>query len=256
MFPKIGPLKLYTVIYILSMFAHVWAAQVWCRRLALTRRSGLWLSAFFFFGMAVGARILYDVLQHRLHLSNYLRPGYYFEDGLWGGPLAYLLIAIPFILIRGTRWRDHLDLMVLALPLPMVLAKFACLLNGCCFGEPCDWPWCISFHPGAEAPADIPRHPTQAYEIIVLVFAWFVLVRLDRRRWAGLLTLWFGVIYGLGRPMTEIFRVVDVRRPSAGILTTSQLVCLAGAGLAALALLILRPPRRRLDVPLSRPLGF
>jgi len=251
MFPKIGPLKLYTVIYILSMFAHVWAAQIWCRRLALPRRSGLWLSGFYLFGMAFGARILYDLLQRRLSLANYLRPGYYFEDGLWGGPLAYLLIASTFILVRGRRWRDQLDLMVLALPLPLILAKVACLFNGCCFGEPCSWHWCLTYHAESDAQGSVARHPTQSYEIIVLLFIWFVLTSLDRRRWAGLLTLWFGLLYGIGRPVTEMFRVADARRPKLGFLTTSQLVCLAGALLAVVALLVLRPPRRAPDLHLG-----
>lgn len=252
MFPKIGPLKLYIIVYALSMFAHVWAAQIWCRRMALPRRSGVWLSVFYLLGMAVGARILYDLLQHQFSLSNYLRPGYYFTDGLWGGPLAYLMLAVPFVLIRGTQWRDHLDLTVLALPLPLMLAKAACLINGCCFGEPCNWPWCIEFPYGAEAPAGIARHPVQAYEIILNLFIWIVLVTLDRRRWRGLLIFWFGFLYGLGRPLTEYFRVPNERRPSFGFLTASQAVCLAGALVCVIALWIYRPPRRRFEPPVVR----
>jgi phosphatidylglycerol:prolipoprotein diacylglycerol transferase len=249
MFPAIGSLKLYAIIYGLSMLSHIYFAQRWCRKLALSRRTGLWLSAFYLFGMAVGARILYDLVQRQFHLYNYLRPGYYFTDGLWGGPLAYLMLASTFILVRGTRWRASLDLMVLSLPIPMVLAKVACLFNGCCFGTPCNWPWCITFPYGAEAPAGIARHPTQAYEIVVLLFIWFLLVTLDRRRWSGLLTLWFVFLYGLGRPLTEFLRVPNERRPSVGFLSTSQAVCLTGAVVAVLALWKLRPPRRPFIAP-------
>jgi prolipoprotein diacylglyceryltransferase len=273
------------------MFSHFYFAQRWCRKLSLPRRAGLWLSACYLFGMAVGARILYDLLQRQFNPYNYLRPGYYFTDGLWGGPLAYLMLAAPFALFQGRRlirtqsasdgrdtpeswemspracaWvsdgsrglksaarggavRDLLDLMVLSLPMPMVLAKVACLFNGCCFGEPCNWSWCIVFPYGAEAPAGIARHPTQAYEIITLLFIWFVLVTLDRRRWHGLLTLWFGFLYGLGRPLTEFFRVPNERRPSVGFLSTSQAVCLAGAVVAVIALWFLRPPRRPFKPP-------
>lgn len=242
MFPTIGPLKLYTVIYILSMLAHFPAAQFWCRRMALPRRTGLWLSASYFFGMAVGARILYDLVQQQFDFRNYVRLGYYFEYGLWGGPLAYLMLAVPFALLHHRR-RDLLDLMVLSLPLSMVLAKTACFLNGCCYGLPCDWPWCMAFPPGADAPSSIPRHATQAYEILVVLVVWLVLVRL-RHRWSGLLTLWFVTLYGLGRPLTEVFRAPDIRRPSAGALTASQLVCLAGAFVAGVLILLLRPRPR------------
>lgn len=272
MFPAIGSLKLYTLVYALSMLSHIYFAQRWCRKLTLPRRAGLWLSAFYLFGMAVGARILYDLLQHQFDPRNYLNPRYYFTDGLWGGPLAYLMLATPFALmyglhqegavdppvsplIKGGGARDMLDLMVLSLPMPMVLAKVACLINGCCFGLPCDWPWCITYPYGAEAPAGIARHATQVYEIIVLLFIWFVLMTLDRSRWRGLLTLWFVFLYGLGRPLTEFFRVPNERRPSVGFLTTSQAVCLAGALVAVIALWIHRPPRRRFEPPVVQTLA-
>ncbi len=242
MLPTIGPIKLYTLVYVLSMLAHYPAAQYWCRRMALPRRVGVWLSVLYVFGMAVGARMLYDLVQQRFDYRNYLRPGYYFEYGLWGGPLAYLVLAAQFALIHHRR-RDVFDLIVLALPLPLVLAKVACLFNGCCYGLPCDWPWCVAFPVGAVTPPGIARHATQAYEILVLLIIWLVLVRLDRRRWGGLLTLWFVFLYGLGRPLTEVFRAPDAMRPSAGMITTSQLVCLAGAIAAAAALLALRPRR-------------
>ena len=86
----------------------------------------------------------------------------------------------------------------------------------------------------------------------MLLFIWFVLVTLDRRRWTGLLTLWFGFLYGLGRPLTEFFRVPNERRPSVGFLTTSQAVCLAGAVVCVIALWAYRPPRRRFEPPVVR----
>lgn len=244
MLPNLGPLKVYTVVYILGAISFLPVAWYWCRRMALPRRLGTYLFIFYIFGMAVGARILYDLLQHRFDFANYLRLSYYFEYGLWGGPLAYLTIAACFA-IRHRRRRDVLDLMVLALPLPMILAKLACLLNGCCYGLPCDWPWCVAFPPGADAPTGVARHATQAYEIIVLVVTWVVLVRLDRARWGGQLPLWFVLLYGIGRPLTEVFRAPDELRPSAGSITTSQFVCLFAAFAAGIALLLLGRSRHR-----------
>lgn len=250
MFFATGPIKLYTVAYALSVLSHIYFAQRWCRKLALPRQAGLWLSGCYLFGTAVGARILYDLLHRKFNPANYLHPSYYFSDGLWGGPLAYLFLASLFILVHGTRWRRTLDLMVLSLPMPMVLAKVACLFNGCCFGIPCDWPWCVTFPYGAQAPAGIARHPTQAYEVIVLLFIWVVLITLERPRWSGLLTLWFVALYGVGRSFTEFFRVLNERSPSAGFLSTSQAICLAGAVIAVLLLWIYRPPRTPFKPPL------
>lgn len=43
MFPMLGPIKVYTIVCVLSMAACFVAADFWCRRLALSRRVGLWL---------------------------------------------------------------------------------------------------------------------------------------------------------------------------------------------------------------------
>jgi phosphatidylglycerol:prolipoprotein diacylglycerol transferase len=198
--------------------------------------------------MAVGARILYDVLEYRFDFRNYLHFGYYFTDGLWGGPLAYLMVAVPFALLYGDDRRKLLDFTVLTLPLPMILAKIACFVNGCCYGLPCAWPWCLASVEGADAQAGIPRHPTQLYEIVVLAVILLVFGLLDRRRWQGMLVFWFLLLYGLGRPLTEVFRMPDIRRPTAGSLTTSQAVCLAGALIAA-AVLLLSERHRHKDPP-------
>ncbi len=279
---SLGPFKVYAVIYGLSLLAHIILAQRWCQRMTLPRRVGFVLSMCYMVGMAVGARLLYDVLNHQFNPANYLRPGYYFSDGLWGGPLAYLMLAAGFAWWMGGReWciKMHpapgaggrrqaaydpsasllgkgggiLDVMVLALPIPMAIAKVACLFNGCCFGTPCDWPWCVVYPYLAEPPAGIARHPTQIYEIAALMFIYVVLFTLERRRWHGLLSLWFVFFYGLARPITEFFRVPGERRPTIGFLSTSQAICLAGAAVALIALYALRPPRRAFEPPVIRP---
>lgn len=220
--------------------------------MALSRWAGFGLSACYLLGMAVGARILYDVVNHQFHPGNYLRPGYYFTDGLWGGPLAYLVLASALVIVRGMRWKQSLDVMVLSLPIPMAIAKMACLFNGCCFGTPCDYPWCVVYPYGAAPPAGIARHPTQIYEIAALLMVYIVLVTLARRHSAGLLTLWFLFLYGLARPVAELFRIPGERRALFGLLTVSQAICLAGAFVSLLVLWWVRPPRRAFEPPTIR----
>lgn len=267
--PSLGPLRIHLLVYATSLVAHCALTQRWCRRLALPRRIGLGLSTCYLLGMAVGARLLYDVVQHQFHPGNYLRPAYYFGDGLWGGPLAYLLLATGYVmarlLVQGREFRGSqewkfaaharamLDIMVLSLPISLAIAKVACLLNGCCFGAPCDWPWGVVYPYHAAPPAGIARHPTQIYEIAALLFIYIVLVTLERRRWQAMLPLWFVFLYGIARPMTEFFRMPSERRPFIGVLTASQAICLAGATVAFLALWWLRPPRRTFEPPAIRP---
>jgi len=240
MHPTIFGLKTYPFVYVLSMLVHLGLALVYCRRMKLPLKAGIWMGLCYFFGMAVGARILYDILHERFAWRNYVDIHYYFSDGLWGGPLAYLGLATACILLLGRDKRSLLDAMVLALPVPMILAKLACFYNGCCYGAESTLPWALTFPEGAEAEADVFRHPTQLYEMLVLFVIIFVFQILDRDRWHGALVLWFVGLYGLGRPLTEFFRAAGDRVPRVGPLTDSQVVCLGAAAVAAVVLLAWR----------------
>lgn len=253
------------MIYSLAALAHFVLALRWSGRVGSSRQLAVGLTVCFLLGMGLGARILHDLLHGQFNPANYLRPGYFFSDGLWGGPLAYLglavamvvvlpLIVAPLLRIQNlTNWRAAaLDLMVLALPIPMAIAKVACMVNGCCFGSPCNWPWGIVFPYRATPPAGIPRHPTQLYEAGALVFIYLVLVTLERRRWHGLLTLWFVFLYGLARPVTEFFRLPTDRPAFLGALTLSQTICLAGSVISLAGLWVIRPPRRAFEPPMVR----
>ncbi len=238
MWPKIGETDTYSYFYGLSMVVHLGLALWLCRRRAIRLRVGVGLSLCYAWGMSIGAKILYDLLHHRLDWHNYLDGSYYFADGMWGGPLAYLAVAVAAIVIFARDKRGLVDVAVLALPVPMMLAKVACFVNGCCYGAACDWPWALSFAEGADAPAGIPRHATQLYESGVLLVIQLVFVALDRKRWLGTLVLWFVALYGLGRPLSEFFRAPAEREPFIGTLTASQAVCLSASLICLITLLI------------------
>lgn len=230
MWPTIFGLKTYSFIYGLSIFVYVVIGIWYCRRRTYPLRIAFALSFSYLFGMTVGAKILYDIL-HAQFPSNYLEIGHYLKGGLWGGPLAYLALAVPMVLLFNRDKRDLLDLVVLTLPIPMIVAKVACFCNGCCYGMACDWPWAVAFPEGAVAPAGVARHLTQLYEMIPLFLVLFLFRALDRQRWKGTLLLWFVAIYGIGRPITELFRdpEISAKRQHFGPFTDSQAVCLVAA---------------------------
>lgn len=236
----------YAIFYTLSMIIFMLLALWLCRRRGLPLINGVLLGLCYIWSMNTGARIMYDILNNRFDWSNYIDPAYYMEPGMWGGPLVYLTIAITGTLLLARDRRSMLDIVVMTLPIPMILAKVACFMNGCCYGAACHLPWAVTFPAGGTertAPPGVALHPTQLYEIIVLTIVILAFVMLDRQRWKGTLIVWFVMLYGIGRPITEFFRDPERLKIVIGPLTLSQAVCFVGAILAGLILIVAKYPR-------------
>ena len=81
-------------------------------------------------------------------------------------------------------------------------------------------------------------HPTQLYEILLMVAIIVVFKLLTSNRWRGTKLLWFLALYGLGRALTDFLRG-DAERPHAiETLTMTQRICLGAAAVAFMALVI------------------
>ena len=228
----------YKILYISSMIAFVLLALWLCRRREIPLRSGIVLGLCYIWSMNTGARILYDILNDRFDWANFFDFAYFTPSGMWGGLMVYLAIATMGCLILARDRRSMLDIVVLTLPVPMILAKVACFLSGCCYGAVCSLPWAVTFPQEATAPAGVPLHPTQLYEILVLGVILLVFMVLNRKRWRGTLPAWFVMLYGIGRPLTEFFRAPEKLEAVIGPLTLSQAICLAAALVAGLVLIV------------------
>ncbi|GMU20559.1 MAG: prolipoprotein diacylglyceryl transferase [Phycisphaerae bacterium] len=245
MWPYLGPVKTYGPVYLLSILVHVVVALLLARRMGLKLRIPLAISAAYLLGMTVGAKVLFDLQSGHFSFANLVSIEHYMKGGMWGGPLAYLALAVVFALALTGNRLAALDLTALALPIPLAIAKAACLCNGCCYGKPCKLPWAITFPAGdGPAPAGTPLHPTQVYEILMLMLITAVLYRVNTSRWRGTLLLWFLALYGIGRPLTEFFRGDLAHQPHWGLLTRSQWLC-GMAGAISIAVLILSRCRSR-----------
>jgi phosphatidylglycerol:prolipoprotein diacylglycerol transferase len=232
MWPRIGPLPTIVFCYTAAFLLHYVVCWRIARRYALSWRVWLPISILFSIGGVVGSRILGVLVyspgdwQVLFTVKHYLR-----VRGVgWGGLLAYLLLAVPAAWLLTPRKRAALDLVALTIPLPFILAKWGCFCNGCCYGLPCALPWAVVFPPGCRhAPAGIPIHPTQLYEIIgILAFLW-VCRSLDRRRWQGTMLLWFLAIEGATVAACECFRGDFQQHVCLGPVTLSQLLALIAA---------------------------
>ena len=181
-------------------------------------------------GMIPGAKFLFYARHFGFDPTVIFSARHYIQGGLWGGLLAYMPLAIVATLLLAKNKRAGLDLVAVSVPIPWAMAKLGCLLNGCCHGKPCSLPWGIVFPEGAgNTPAGIPLHPTQIYEIIIMVLLVLVFGLLQSERWRGTMLLWFVGIYGLGRAATDMFRGDADRYIYVGPITLTQLICLAAA---------------------------
>ncbi len=252
MWPRIGPLPTFGILYSISILCHFFVGYLLAKRLRLQRR--VWILAGFCYmtGMTVGAKALYDIQHAQFDFRALFSSGHYMQGGLWGGLLAYFFLAVPLVfLLAKHRWAS-LDLVAMTIPVPWIFVKLACLFNGCCHGRRCSMPWAITFPEGAAgAPAGIPLHPTQIYEILIMVCILVVFKVLKYERWRGTMLLWFLALYGLGRATSEFFRGDFDHHIYIGSLTLSQLVCFFAAGASILLLILWRcfciPPRRKLN---------
>jgi phosphatidylglycerol:prolipoprotein diacylglycerol transferase len=250
MWPRLGSIPTYAVLYSVGILSHYLVCYLLSRRLGLRHRVWIAVSVFYNFGMIVGAKALYDLQHAQFDLRALLAGKHYLTGGLWGGLLAYLCLSVPLALMLSNRKGAALDLVALSIPIPWIFAKVGCLLNGCCYGRPSSLPWAITFpQGGAGAPAGVPLHPTQIYEILVVLAVAVVLVTLNRQRWQGTMLLWFLAVYGLGRAITEFWRGDVDHHTYVGPLTLSQLICFAAAGVSILGLYFLRRRCRQPENP-------
>ena len=240
MWPRIGPIPTYAILYSLGIVVHFFVSRRLARRLGLDRRIWILVSIAYLLGMTVGAKVLYDLRQSQLNLSDLLSPRHYMRAGLWGGLAAYLALAVPLSMLLTAKRRSARDLVAMAIPIPYAMAKVGCFLHGCCYGRPSSLPWAIAFPAQSAAkPTGVPLHPTQIYEIALMGCIFLVLNILKRDRWRGTKLLWFLAIYGVGRAAIDVFRGDASRYIYIGPVTLTQLACLAVAIVSAVLLIVL-----------------
>lgn len=158
-----------------------------------------------------GARLYYVLVsdpvyffRHPLDIPAIWRGGLALHGGLIGG----LLAGVWFCRKRRLAFWGFADLLTPSIMLGQAVGRGACTLNGCSYGKPTTLPWAIAFtDPAAQAPHNIPLHPTQVYEMAADFLIFLFLWNLRRKmRFEGQLFLIYLVIYSVARFILEFFR--------------------------------------------------
>lgn len=167
------------------------------------------------FAGLLGARLGYvlldwsDYAAHPLDVFKFWQGGLSIHGGLFAG--------ILFMLWATKKWKKvsfpaAVDLAAVAWPVGQAIGRIGCLLNGCCYGAPCNLPWAVKFpderYLGSNPPIlTQPSHPIQAYETLINLFFFFWLVRWQKRKYRdGELAWAYIAMYGALRFGMEFLR--------------------------------------------------
>ena len=220
---------------------HFVLGRHYARQWDLKRRTWIVLGLCYLIGMIPGSKFLFHWKTVGFDPLVIFNGKAYLQGGLWGGLLVYFPLAIVAMWVLTKKRKPAFDLIALTVPIPWAMAKIGCLMNGCCYGRPTSLPWAFTF-PAINrggAPADVPLHPTQLYEVLLMGALVVLFYRLNNERWRGTLLLWFLMVYGFGRTLIDTFRGdMQAYALKVGGITLTHLFCLAGAVVSLLALLI------------------
>jgi phosphatidylglycerol---prolipoprotein diacylglyceryl transferase len=207
----------YAVFMLLALAAFLVARQLIPRPRALTAlpwrfRLALLLAAFI--GGALGAKLPFVIMSllsgspapeggGLLADSAWFRDGKTITTGLVG---AYVAVELTKLAL-GVRVKTG-DTFALPLAVALVVGRWGCFFNGCCYGTQTDLPWGVWFEvPVGSGYTWMRCHPTQAYESLFHLAMACVLVVLLRRNWLRTHHLQLYLIaYGVYRFATEYIR--------------------------------------------------
>ena len=201
--PIFGGLKVfgYGTMLVLAFVFSTWLAWWRAKRERLDPEViidiAFWL---FLFGM-IGARLFYCIEYWGTEIKSiwdalqYWKGGVVYYGGIVGGTIAFFVYRHfkPFPL------RPFLDVVAPSIAVGTLFGRLGCFLNGCCYGDICNYPWAISFPKysppwgqhvnlgliSRAAAQSLPVHPTQLYSaldalvILLLLTAYYPLRRRD-----------------------------------------------------------------------------
>jgi phosphatidylglycerol:prolipoprotein diacylglycerol transferase len=162
------------------------------------------------FGVILGGRLGYVLfykpayyLAHPLEIAALWQGGMSFHGGFLGVLLALALFAHN----RHKRWLEVTDFVAPLIPLGLAAGRLGNFINGELWGKPASVPWSMVF-PQVD---QVPRHPSQLYELGLeglLLFA-LLWIYARRRRPVGAVSGAFLVGYGAFRFIAEYAREPD-----------------------------------------------
>jgi phosphatidylglycerol---prolipoprotein diacylglyceryl transferase len=254
----VGPIQVhwYGLMYLLGFFFVAVLGEYRRRRgrLPVSRDA---LGDLLFYGMLgviVGGRVWYMLFYADIDWI-WTAPQTLFK--VWDGGMSFHG-GLLGVLAAGWWWSrrqrlhffDTIDFVAPLVPIGLGLGRLGNFINGELWGKPSDAPWAMIF---PHAPDQLPRHPSQLYEmllegLVMFVVLWLVSLK-PRPRY--LVSGLFALLYGGFRFAVEFVRVPDVQ---LGYLFGTQWVTMGqmqSLPLIAIGLVLIALSRRAPTLPLA-----
>ena len=245
------PINTYGVFLAIAFLCAILVAVRLAARDGLPRERIYDLSLWMLLGGLIGSKILMlftepEYRDHPLQLLSldFLRSGGVFYGGLIGAVLTGYFLMKRYKL----PWWKTADACAPGIAIGNFFGRQGCFAAGCCWGKPTNLPWGVKFtelgHQITGVPTDVYLHPTQLYESFAMLFVFFFLLWMHKRKkFSGQVILLYALLYSIVRFAIEFVRD-DPRGDIFGLttltgLSTSQMISLV-IGIAAAVLLIIR----------------
>ena len=198
----------YNLVLTGTAFAGLAVLLLEARRLQIPRIHVVHIFIWSVFVLIVFGRIFFYWDRWDYYSADFTRMITLSGGRLDGAIFGFLLLILVYSRITKLSFWRLGDFITLDMAICIAVGRWGCLLNGCCYGLPCDLPWAITYtNPNSRAPLDLPLHPVQLYQIIwySLTFIGLWLAR-KRLKPQGSLLLIFLMLHAAGDSFTRLFR--------------------------------------------------
>lgn len=159
------PLRGYGLMLMLGVVAGVGLALYRGERRGFSPDTIMNLAFYLFISGILGARAFYVIqkwdqfssltwVEMVQAISNFTQGGLVVYGALLGAMVGFVL----FVVRNQVRTLELADVIAPSLLVGLSLGRIGCLLNGCCFGGPCELPWSVRFPPAS------PPYETQFHQ--------------------------------------------------------------------------------------------
>jgi phosphatidylglycerol:prolipoprotein diacylglycerol transferase len=218
----------YGVMVATAFLVGLWTASKRALTSGISSEKVLDLGPWLIVGTILGARALYVFSYWREQFAGqpFTEVFMVWKGGLvyYGGLIGATAAGVIYARLKALPLWKLADVVAPSIALGCVFGRIGCLLNGCCYGRECHWPWAIHFPPGHQTyPHGV--HPTQIYDSLLNLLLYLGLAWLYRRkRFDGEVFAAYLIGYAVFRSLVEMFRGDYPQYYLGGWATPAQLV--------------------------------